>query len=99
MQAASSYFVTQPCIPSLPLPRPYSDPNPFLYVRHQLSSTTLLLPQGPRKQRLLRRDFGKGPNKRDDAFREDKPQFKRNEFLGAADLQNEAFEEYYQHQV
>lgn len=48
----------------------------------------------------MRRDFG-GGNKRDATWEQDKPQNrgKRDEFLGAADYSNPAFEEYYKEQV
>lgn len=70
-------------------------------------TTPPLLPlptQGHRKQRLMRRDFGKGENRRGDNWEGGKQAAapraaKHNQFLGAMDLSNPAFEEYYKEQV
>lgn len=56
------------------------------------------MPQGPRKQRLMRRDFA-GANKRDDKWSEEKPRGKKNVYLETADYTNLDFEEYYKGQV
>lgn len=52
----------------------------------------------------MRRDFGKGENRRGDNWEGGKQAAapraaKHNQFLGAVDLSNPAFEEYYKEQV
>jgi hypothetical protein len=51
-----------------------------------------------RKQRLMRKDFAGGGNKRDSKWSEQK-NAKSQQFLEAKDLNNEAFDEYYKAQV